>query len=401
MHPNSNTFYQYLGLHSLLIGIFPFYIPVYLWKQGFGVADISMFIALSSVGFCAALWAWDRIRLVVSLTTLIAVSLILEVLLLLNVYVLEMNFLILLVLGITYGAYNCFYWTTQRALFFDLIDLKSSGRKYGNFQIFVGASLQVGIVIGGFLLEKTNFLYLLAVSTVIAVIGFFAVTRAKPLYPKTLLEHTSLKLKDIITFSDKDHSKSVFIIDGLFLFAESFFWVITLFLIAHENFAKLGVMILSLAVIFGILFFLLKNVIDRLGKKRVYRLATYLYAFSWVLRALTDNSLPLDLLYASLVLVTFCTTFFRLAMNKRFYDLAKLTCSHDYLVLKSYYTQFAIIFAFGTFGLLAYHLEASDMILVPVYWGLAMLSLTYLLYGGLRYRHVDQSSPATGATETQ
>ncbi|MFT5506687.1 MAG: hypothetical protein ACI8XC_004415, partial [Gammaproteobacteria bacterium] len=37
MPTNSNTFYQYLGLHSLLIGIFPFYIPVYLWKQGFSV----------------------------------------------------------------------------------------------------------------------------------------------------------------------------------------------------------------------------------------------------------------------------------------------------------------------------------------------------------------------------
>ncbi|MCP3687071.1 MAG: MFS transporter [Gammaproteobacteria bacterium] len=400
MPPNSNTFYQYLGLHSLLIGIFPFYIPVYLWKQGFGVGDISLFIALSSVGFCATLWAWDRLRLMLSLTTLIAVSLVLEVLLLLNVHVLEMSFRLLLVLGVTYGAYNCFYWTTQRALFFDLIDLKSSGRKYGNFQIFVGASLQVGIVIGGFLLEKTNFIYLLVVSTAVAVIGFFIVTRTKPLYPETLIKHSSLKLKEIITFSDKENSKLVFVIDGLFLFAESFFWVITLFLIAHENFAKLGVMVLSLAVIFGILFFLLKNVIDRLGKKRVYILATSLYALSWALRALTDDSLPLELLYLSLVLVTFCTTFFRLAMNKRFYDLAKLTCSHDYLVLKSYYTQFSIIFAFGTFGLLAYRLEASESLLIPVYWGLAILSLVYLFYGSRRYQHASRTTATSRATET-
>jgi len=317
----------------------------------------------------------------INLSALIGVSLLLEVILLLNVHVLEMSFHILLALGITYGVYNSFYWTTQRALFFDLIDLESSGRKYGNFQIFVGASLQVGIVIGGFLLETSSFIYLLIVSSLIGLIGFFFITRHKPLYPKTLSEHGSLKISEVAGFSDQAHSKLIFVIDGVFLFAESFFWVITLFLLANESFAELGIMVLSLAVVFGILFFLLKNVIDKLGKKRVYTLAVFLYALSWALRAITNDQLPLDLLYASLVVITFCTTFFRLAMNKRFYDLAKLTRSHDYLVLKSYYTQFAIIILFGLFGLLTYQIEASETLLIPVYWGAAMLAFIYLLYG--------------------
>jgi len=381
MPPNSNTFYQYLGLHSLLIGIFPFYIPVYLWIQGFGVGDISLFIALTSIGFCIGLWVWDRLRFMINLSALIGVSLLLEVFLLLNVHVLDMSFHILLVMGITYGVYNSFYWTTQRALFFDLIDLDSSGRKYGNFQLFVGASLQIGVVIGGLLLETSSFIYLLIVSSIIGLIGFFFITRHKPLYPKTLSEHDSLKISEVAGFSDQAHSKLIFVIDGLFLFAESFFWVITLFLLAHESFAELGIMVLSLAVVFGILFFLLKNVIDKLGKKRVYTLAVFLYAMSWALRAVTNDQLPLDLLYASLVAITFCTTFFRLAMNKRFYDLAKLTRSHDYLVLKSYYTQFAIIILFGLFGLLTYQIEASETLLIPVYWSAALLAFIYLLYG--------------------
>ena len=115
MPPTRNTFYQYLGLHSLLIGIFPFYIPVYLWKQQFGIGDISLFIALAGIGFCIALWVWDRLRFMVNLTVMIGISLLLEILLLYNVHVLEMSRPILLALGITYGVYNCFYWTTQRA----------------------------------------------------------------------------------------------------------------------------------------------------------------------------------------------------------------------------------------------------------------------------------------------
>jgi hypothetical protein len=336
----------------------------------------------------------------ISLSALIAVSLMLEGILLLNVYALEMSFQILLALGISYGAYNCFYWTTQRALFFDLIDLESSGRKYGNFQIFVGASLQIGILMGGLLLEYTSFIYLLVVSSIIGFFGYFMVTRHKPLYPKTLTEHASLKLADVIRFKDKDHSKLIFVIDGVFLFAESFFWVITLFMIAHESFSELGVMILSLAAIFGVLFFLLKNVIDRLGKSRVYTLAVYLYALSWVLRALTSDQLPLDQLYISLVVITFCTTFFRLAMNKRFYDLAKLTRSHDYLVLKSYYTQFSIMIIFATFGMLTFQVEADDTLLNIAYWASAALALVYLMYGAQRHSYTSPEMPASAVTDS-
>ena len=380
-----NTFYQYLGLHSLLIGIFPFYIPVFLWKQGFNIGDISFFIAIAGAGFIIGLWVWDRLRLVLSLQAIIGISLMLEVMLLLNVYMLGMDFTVLLTLGLTYGAYNCFYWTTQRALFFDLIDIGSSGRKYGNFQIFVGGSLQLGIVIGGLLLEWTNFVYLLAASTLIAIVGFLLILRSRPEYPQTLAEHDSLKFSDILGFEDREHSRLIFFADGFFLFAESFFWLITLFLLAHESFSTLGIIILSLAVIFGILFYLLKNIIDKLGKKRVYIFAVFLYVASWILRALIDESMPLNLLFVFLVAITFCTTFFRLAMNKRFYDLAKLTRSHDYLVLKSYYSQFAIVFVFAAVGFFSYRFESSEILLVPLYWTSAVLALVYLLYGSKRF----------------
>jgi MFS family permease len=386
MPPNSRTFYQYLGIHSLLIGIFPFYIPVYLWKQGFGIGDVSLFISMAGLGFCCGLWVWDRLRLKISLSSMIGISLILEIVLLYNVYKLEMDRPVLLMLGVTYGVYNSFFWTIQRALFFDLIDPGSSGRKYGNFQIFVGALLQAGILIGGFLLEKTNFIYLLWVSGIIAIIGFFLVTRTRPHYPVTLSRHKSLKLKDVIRFSDDECSRLIFILDGFFLFAESFFWLITLFLLAHESFSGLGIMVLSLAVVFGVLFYLLKNTIDRLGRKRVYLLAVLLYALSWALRGFTHDQLSLQVLYLYLITITFCTTFFRLAMNKRFYDLAKLTRSHDYLVLKSYYSQFTIVLLFGVIGLVTYQMPNSETLLAPIYWTAAAASLLYFLYGARRYK---------------
>ena len=385
MPPDNRTFNQYLGLHSLLIGIFPFYIPVYLWNQKFGLGDISIFISLAGIGFCCGLWVWDRLRLIISLGQLIALSLILEIVLLFNVHLLEMNQPTLLILGVTYGIYNSFYWATLRALFFDLIDVESSGRKYGNLQILVGFSLQVGIVIGGFLLEKTSLIYLLIMSAVVAVVGYFVVTWNRPNYPVILSRHDSLRLRNVVGFRDNENSRLIFLLDGFFLFAESFFWVITLFLLARESFSRLGVMVLSLAIIFGIIFYLLKNTIDRLGRNRIYRLAVILYALSWAFRALTDDTLSLEALYLFLVVITFCTAFFRLAMNKRFFDLAKLTCSHDYLVLKSYYSQAAIVLIFGLMGYWLYRVEPGVWSLTPIYWVSAAFALIYLIYGIRRY----------------
>ena len=388
MEHHSRIFYLYLGLHSLLIGVFPFFIPVYLLKEGYALGPLSIFIAIAGLGFCLGLWAWDRLRLRIDLTSMIALSLLLEALLLLNVYILNMDMTlpVLASLGLCYGVYNCFFWTTQRALFFELIEPANSGRKYGNFQIFVGALLQVGILLGGLLLERAGFVYIVVLSAIIALAGFLILLVNKPEYPDTLNQTKALGLREIAAFKDEDASKAVFILDGAYLFLESYFWVISLFLIAHESFTRLGIIVLSLAVIFGILYYLLKNIIDRLGRKRVYQLAVVLYASSWALRALADDKASLELLFFLLVVITFNTSIFRLVMNKRFYDIAKHTLSHRYLVLKSYYSQAAIFVLFLLFGSAVMQFDYDVGVLTPVYWVAAVMALGYLIYGAKRYR---------------
>ncbi|MDD9854890.1 MAG: hypothetical protein OXU88_01780 [Gammaproteobacteria bacterium] len=378
----TRTFYLYLGLHSLLIGIFPFFVPVYLWKANYGLGAVSVFIALAGFGFCAGLWAWDRLRLRIDLVSMIALSLLLELLLLLNVYVLDMDMTVpvLVSLGLCYGIYNCFFWTTQRALFFEIIEPANSGRKYGNFQIFVGALLQVGILLGSLLLERGSLILVIALSGIAALVGFLLLLAGKPEYPGVLTATPALRLREVFAFRDRHASRAIFMLDGVYLFLESYFWVISLFLIARESFTKLGIMVLSLAVIFGILFYLLKNTIDRLGGARVYRLAVLLYAASWGLRALTDETLSLELLFIMLVLITFSTSMFRLAFNKRFYDIAKQTLGHRYLVLKSYYSQAAIFILFIVFGWAVAGADAG--LLAPVYWAAALVALAYFIYGG-------------------
>lgn len=381
------VFYFYLGFHSLLIGIFPFYLPVYFWKQGFGLGEISLFISLSGVGFCFGLAIWDWLRHRLSLSALISMSFGFLIALLCVIIYAPISLLSLLCAGFVYGIYNSFFWTTQRSLFFQLVNTGNTGQKYGNFQIFVAISLQAGIIIGGVLLEKAQMLDVLLVSLSIACIAIFLLLRQRPSYPHTLKRQPRLPLIQVIQFKDNENSRIIFFIDGFYLFLESFFWVITIFLLAHQKFTTLGLIVIVLGGIFAVLFYVLKNSIDRLRKRKIFALAVGLYAASWLLRAITEGNEQLLVLFLMFVMITFCTSFFRLAFNKRFYDIAKETNGHDYLLIKSYYSQFTIALVYGILGLVTLGGKDTQMLLIPLYTFAAGFAVIFFLYGRRRYRH--------------
>jgi uncharacterized membrane protein YjfL (UPF0719 family) len=68
--------------------------------------------------------------------------------------------------------------------------------------------------------------------------------------------------------------------------------------------------------------------------------------------------------------------------------------------LKSYYTQFALVFIFGIFGMLTFQLEASETLLNMVYWSAAALALVYLLYGAQRHSDTRPDTAASGVTDS-
>ena len=79
--PSALIFYQFLGAHSLLIGLFPFYLPVWMWKMGFDLADICAFVAISGLSFVFSLRVWERLASRVPAATLFGLSFVFELVL--------------------------------------------------------------------------------------------------------------------------------------------------------------------------------------------------------------------------------------------------------------------------------------------------------------------------------
>ena len=381
MQHASRHLYQFLAFHSFLIGLFPFYIPVFLCKEDFSISHISYFIALTGVGFCLSLWIWDRVHKHTSFRRIIIVSFIIEFLLMTTIFISSQH-IFLPLFALLNGMYNCFFWIIQRVLFFETISPQNSGQKFGNFQIFVFIILKAGIFTGGILLEKNGFLSVYLVSGFIALLGIllFTFQTQSPRLPRALLHDSPLSLSHLIHFRDRFRSKLIFAIDGVFLFLESYFWLISLFLIMRESFWHLGILVIILTLTFSIFFFIIKNTIDRISKQKVYVLAVFLYATSWLLRGWLPDQLPLPQLFTHLVIITFCTSFFRLAFNKRFFDLAKQTTAYHYLFMKSYYSQFFIAVSFAVLGLVFSNIRAVEHALKYSYWLAGCIALVYLLY---------------------
>ena len=282
-------------------------------------------------------------------------------------------------IGISNGLYNAFFWTTQRTLFLKQLGTNNTGRQYGNFQIFVTLFLKTGILLGGLLLEKGGFIWLLALS---AGIGFTASSYlSSRAHPGNLHQSDRITATSSLRYKDKQGSRSVFIIDGLFLYLESHFWTLSLFLVVREDYTRLGVAVVVLALVFTVLFFLIKNRIDKLAMERVYRTAVYLYAVSWLLRFTLDKQSAGTSLIVTLVVITFFSSFFRLAFNKRFFDVARNEGAVQYLLVKSYSSQFWLGLVFLVIATVLFSLPlAGEQALQFVYLPAAILSLVYLCY---------------------
>ena len=381
MFSDNRHFFLFLGVHSFLIGLFPFFLPVFLWKKGLDLATLSLFIALTGCGFMITLWQWDRLYKRLPFNSIIVLSFVAETALMSWIFAADTP-LFLPVLALLNGAYNCFFWLTQRALFFDTLQQGSTGRSLGNFQIYVAIILKAGIFSGSLTLEQSGYglLYALSALLSLATAYVFLKMRNPPRLSDAIIQSPNLSCNDLLRFKDNQNSRFIFLLDGIFLYLESYFWMISLFLISHQDFWKLGLLVIILSVSFSLVFFFIKNHIDRMPRQRIYFLAVTGYALSWSLRAMIDDSSALIWLFAELVVITFLTSFFRLAFNKAFFEIAQHGATHRYLIVKSYYSQFSIAVVFT---LLWLHLSSpgdGSQALPQIYFSAALCALGFLVY---------------------
>jgi len=377
----SRTFYLFSAIHSFLLGLLPVFIPVILWDKGLDIADIAWFVALSAVGFLIALVIWDRLRAKAEWSVIIGLSFALQMMLVV-LLIWDAQWLLLSLGAIINGAAGCFYWSTQRILFQAITSAKNSGNTFGNFQILVVFSLKFGILVGSFLLDSKYISTLILLSFSASLVGFYLLHKLLQQTHHLLSEQqpAAFPLSEVLSFKDQYRSKSIFMVDGLFLFLESYFWVLTLYMLTKESLTTLGLLIVALSVLLAIIFFVMKRVIDRVNAHAIFMVAIVGYALAWFLRGELTLQLGPVALYGGMLLIAFLSSFFRLAFNKRFYDIASANRPIYYIVCKSYYSQLMIVLFFSAIALFA-SFDNDPLKQLQIIYDLAIpLVFIYLFY---------------------
>lgn len=391
---NARHFYVFTAAHSFLIGLLPFFMPVLLWQKGGSLAEISFFIALSGLGFLFSLIFWDRLRSKLQWMSIIAISFAMEVLVVTCLYF-DTPLIILFFPAFIYGAYNCFYWSTQRLLFHHITSNNNVGNTFGNFQVIVVVLLKLGILIGSYFIQHDQLHYILLLSLLLSMFcyAWFSKELIKPnsaIAKQTAVHEYSkpISARDKNTslnrLKNKHHYKLVFFLDGPFLYFESFFWILTLFFIAQQSIFKLGILLVILTLILSVIFLIIKRRIDGLNQNYVFATAIIFYAFSWFLRGYISEISNDFILYSTIALIAFLTTFFRLSFNKLFFDTAKKTNPTEFIVIKSYLSQFGIFVCFLALGILLLESTLSIQNTISdlnwIYWLACPVSLLYGLF---------------------
>ncbi len=380
----ARLFYRFAGVHSLLIGLLPFFIPVLLWQQGYQLIEISAFIALTAAGFMIGLIGWKALYnrrhwRAILLGSFVA-ELALVTSLILITYLIELSVTVFVLAALLNGIYNCFYWITQRTLFSAMTQVPAgkkadikTGKQFGNFQIVIVIFLKIGILMGGYFLAQQQTLWLLVISTLLSVFAYFALCRQ-------VINNESQQIPIDKTTTIDYRQKVVFSLDGIFLFCESYFWVLTLFFITDNNVMDLGLLVVGLTITLSIIFWGIKNTIDKLNQRYVFYSATILYAASWLMRGSVNNHTEHYLLLVSIIIIAFLTTFFRLSFNKQFFDDANAQQPLAFIIMKSNLSQkgLVVFFTMLSFGLMV--MGETDNSLALLYWCLAPVAVLYGIY---------------------
>jgi hypothetical protein len=395
------TFNVFVAMHFFLNGLLPVYVPVFLIQHGYGLEWVTGFVTVGAIGFLAALQVWKKWYFRDGLKTIVAISFVAQVGLITSLVCFD-HIAWLMISALLYGGVNCFLWTSQRVLFIALlnspIDSSTSSSKHaqptgkllGNLQILAVVAIKLGLLVGAFLLAKESYITLVGLAILVVVIGAVtfgqrvpkAILCASQLSPNT--EQNKLNWWRMLAYQDSHYSSLIFYIDGIFLFAESFFWILSLYFLSQQNIQQLSFLLVILSTLLGAAFWLVKNHIDHFNPQKVYVTAVLGYAISWGLRAEVSVETSPYLMHVVILAVAFLTAFFRLSFNKRLFDNAQTDSPLKYLLAKTYASQVGVMVAFGVMTASVYFhwpaVQLDTQHLDAIYWPLSALSGLYLLY---------------------
>lgn len=371
--------YTFLFTNAFISGIFGLFLPIYLYKMGATFSNITLFIAINAFFYVITLRVIEYIIPKINLKHLTQITFLTYGIFITSIFFThDINFKNLLILGFFNGIYLSLFWTIQRLTFLTTINEKNLGKQISNIQLFIMFISKIGILIGGFILENLGFKYVFLITIILLSLStLYTIFHKTQSQNYTFTHYKPHTLKEILTFKDNHNSKLIFIFDGLFLYIESYIWLLVIFLYVG-SFFELGILIILFSVIFITIYSFIRKIIDKTPEKKLIKYKTIIYGFGWFLAGIFVFIENTKLQSVLILFIAFFNILFRLTFNKIFFKISKNTLKERYIFLKSYYSQFVIFLGFLTFSGIFYYFENNYKIFGIIFFIAFLLSPIYL-----------------------
>jgi len=354
------------GLAGSFIGVF---IPIYLLKIGFSVADIFRFYLVYAAGTFIFFFLAEKIAQKIGLRKTILLGYPLLLLYFLLIYNIKELAISIYVVAIVDALQTALYWFPLHVWLTNLSSDENRGSELGKFFALSKSICILAPLISSLVVIYLGFKALFIFSGIIYFISTFPIL-SMPEFPNG----AKLRVGNFFGLFKKYRAFAVTdILEASRGIAEGVIWPIFVFL-SFNNILSVGY-IGTISGIGGVLFTLLigKHA-DKAEKKKVMWIGAAILTTIWIIRFFTNSEI---LFYA----LTLCVGFFEitilLPLNKFAYEIAKKEGASDFIIFRELILAIGRIAMYGIALLFVSHLKS--IFLAAALAGACLVLVSYKL----------------------
>ncbi len=272
--------YLTVAIKSFVYAMIGIFIPLYLSDKGYNLQQILLFFIINFVVFLLLTLVTPRLinKIGLKKTLLISIPSFGLFFLLLNMLngLLNWIFFIVPIFG---GMSYAFFWIPFHSDFAISSSKKSRATQTGTAQIIMSLIACLGPVVGGFLIIKLGFHWLLIVSSVLMFLGIIPLLRT-PEFRET----KPGTIKDILKFVDFRNALGFFAY-GVEWVVYAVVWPLFIILIL-KGYLLVGILTAIPLIITVFSIAITSRLLDKKGTSKVMKIGSFLLSLNWILRVL-------------------------------------------------------------------------------------------------------------------
>jgi len=286
LHSKMGKLYIFQALLSFAKSMIGVFVPVYLFKIGFEIHQILLYVMITSIFVLLALPIATKLIKKIGFKYTIFATIPIYLLHILTINFIQTNNYIYIISSALFGIYCAMFWPAYHTEVIKNSDKKHMSSQIGNIQIIVTLVSTLAPLIGGYILENQNFLTLFTIAGILILIGIIPLLMSVDIK----LDHYKFSSKAYLkVIKSKKHKNCIraFAAQGIDTFLLLIIWPIIIFILFKGNFFTFGTFVTIVSLITVLIVYFIKQYFDKMNKEKILKKTFRTISIGWLMRSLT------------------------------------------------------------------------------------------------------------------